>query len=111
MLNTRGMLACATVANLFLIRDGRLETPPISDGALPGVMRALVLALANEAGLEPAETSLHPRDVAEAEHVFLTNSLRGIVEAGSCNGSELRRAAGAGVERLRGLIAARKERA
>lgn len=109
MLNTRGAIACATVANLFLIREGRLETPPVSDGALPGVMRALVLGLAKEAGLAPAERSLDASDVAEADHVLLTNSVHSIVEAGSCNGAELRRQAAGAVERLRALIAARVE--
>ncbi|MGH6937276.1 MAG: aminotransferase class IV, partial [Methylocella sp.] len=46
LLNKRGTVVCATVANVFVIRDGRLETPPVSDGALPGTMRALVLSLA-----------------------------------------------------------------
>jgi len=111
MLNTRGAVACATVANLFLIREGRLETPPVGDGALPGVMRALVLSLAKEAGLAPAERSLYASDVGEADHVFLTNSVRGVVEAGSCNGAELRRSAGGAVEQLRKLIAVRIEEA
>ncbi len=107
MLNTRGALACATVANLFLIRDGGLETPPVSDGALPGLMRGLVLALAKEAGLAASERSLHAQDLDAADHVFLTNSVRGVLEAGSCGGAPLRRQAGGALERLRGLIAAR----
>ncbi|WOJ88925.1 aminotransferase class IV [Methylocapsa polymorpha] len=111
MLNTRGAVACATVANLFVVREGRLETPPVADGALPGVMRALVLSLAKEAGLAPEENSLRTGDLAAADHVFLTNSLRGVAEAGSCNGAELRRIAGGAVERLRKLIAARLEEA
>jgi branched-chain amino acid aminotransferase len=109
MLNTRGALACATVANLFLIRAGRLETPPVCDGALPGLTRARVLAVAQEAGLAAAERSLHPRDLDEADHVFLTNSVRGVLEAGSCGGVPLRRQAGGALERLWGLIAARIE--
>ena len=58
MLNTRGTIACGSAANLFIIRDGRLETPPLGDGALPGIMRALVLSMAKQAGLAPVETSL-----------------------------------------------------
>jgi branched-chain amino acid aminotransferase len=55
LLNTRGTIACATVANVFVVREGRLETPPVCDGALPGTMRALVLCLAKQAGLAPVE--------------------------------------------------------
>jgi branched-chain amino acid aminotransferase len=107
MLNTRGTVACATVANVFVIREGRLETPPVCDGALPGTMRALVLCLAKQAGLASAENSLHVKDLAEADHVFLTNSVSRVMEAKDCNGLPLGRRAGAAVERLRVLVASR----
>jgi branched-chain amino acid aminotransferase len=107
LLNTRGTIACATVANVFVIREGRLETPPVCDGALPGTMRALVLCLAKQAGLAPVENSLHVKDLAEADEVILTNSISRVMEAKDCNGLPLGRRAGAAVERLRALIASR----
>jgi len=107
MLNTRGTVACATVANVFVIREGRLETPPVCDGALPGTMRALVLCLAKQAGLAPVENSLHVKDLAEADEVLLTNSINRLMDAKDCNGTLLHRRAGAAVERLRALIASR----
>jgi branched-chain amino acid aminotransferase len=111
LLNTRGMIACATVANLFTIREGRLETPPISDGALPGTMRALVLSLAPQAGLVPVETSLRVEDLAKADEVFLTNSISRVVEARACNGAPVGQHAGAAIERLHDLVASRFETA
>jgi branched-chain amino acid aminotransferase len=107
LLNTRGTLACATVANVFVIREGRLETPPVSDGALPGTMRALVLCLAKGAGLAPVENSLHVKDLAEADEVILTNSINRVMEAKDCNGTPLQRRAGAAIDRLRALVASR----
>ncbi|MGH6845162.1 MAG: aminotransferase class IV, partial [Methylocella sp.] len=107
LLNTRGTIACASVANVFVIREGRLETPPVSDGALPGTMRALVLCLAKQAGLAAVENSLHVKDLAEADAVILTNSISRVMEARDCDGLPLGRRAGAAVERLRALIAAR----
>jgi branched-chain amino acid aminotransferase len=107
MINTRGTIACATAANVFFIREGRLETPPVSDGALPGTMRALVLCLAKQAGLAPVENSLHVKDLAEADEVILTNSIGRVRKAKDCNGLPLGRRAGAAVERLRALIAAK----
>ncbi|HUB65628.1 MAG TPA: aminotransferase class IV [Methylocella sp.] len=107
LLNTRGTIACASVANVFVIRDGRLETPPVRDGALPGTMRALVLSLARQSGLTPVETSLDATGLAGADHVFLTNSISRLMEARQCNGVPLERRAGAAVDRLRALIAAR----
>ena len=107
LLNTGGTIACATVANVFVVREGRLETPPVSDGALPGTMRALVLSLAEQAGLAPVENSLHVKDLAEADEVLLTNSIGRVREAKDCDSLPLGRRAGAAVERLRGLIASR----
>jgi branched-chain amino acid aminotransferase len=107
LLNTCGTIACATVANVFVIREGRLETPPVRDGALPGTMRALVLSLAKGAGLAPVENSLHVKDLAAADEVILTNSISCVMEAKDCNGLPLGRRAGAAVERLRALIASR----
>jgi branched-subunit amino acid aminotransferase/4-amino-4-deoxychorismate lyase len=105
LLNTRGMIACAASANVFIIRGGRLETPPIGDGALPGTMRALVLSLASQAGLAPIETSLRAEDIAKADEVFLTNSISRVIEARACNGVPAGGRAGAAITRLRELIA------
>ncbi len=107
LLNTFGTIACASVANVFAIREGRLETPPLCDGAMPGTMRALVLALANEAGLLQVEISLEAGSLAAADHVFLTNSIGRIVEVGHCDGMPIARRAEAAIERLRSLIASR----
>lgn len=69
MLNTQGRLAETTMANLFLVMNDALVTPPVRDGALPGIMRAEVL----RAGAE--ERSLLPGDMAGAREVFITTSL------------------------------------
>jgi branched-chain amino acid aminotransferase len=111
MLNSRGTIACGTVANVFAIRNGRLETPPLCDGALPGTMRALVLSLAEQAGLTPVERSLDAGDLGAADHVFLTNSISRVTKARQCNGEPLEHRAGAALDRLRALIASKFEAA
>ncbi len=78
LLNTAGHLAEASSANLFVVTDGILHTPSLTDGALPGITRAVVLEVAAELGLPAAETSLTPLDLARADEAFLTNSLMGI---------------------------------
>ena len=70
LLNSSGNLAEATVANLFLVIDGGTVTPPVIDGALPGVMRAEVIKV-----LAAAKRTLKPADLAIASEAFLTNSL------------------------------------
>ena len=87
LLNTAGHLVEASAANLFLVRGGRLLTPPLADGALPGVTRARVLALASEAGIPAtADRSLTAADLAAADEAFLTNSLIGLRPLGSAAG-------------------------
>jgi branched-chain amino acid aminotransferase len=107
LLNTRGSVACASSANVFALRGGSLETPPISDGALPGTMRALVLALAKEVGLVAAENQLHAEDLAGADEVFLTNSISRLTATYTLNGKPFGRRATGVLEQLRALIAAR----
>jgi len=60
LLNTQGRVAEGTADNLFIVRDGRLLTPPVIDGALPGITRALILELAGEMGIETCKQSLAP---------------------------------------------------
>jgi len=107
LLNTQGRIACASAANVFAIRDGRLETPPVSDGALPGTMRALVLALAPKLGLAPAEAPLGIEDLAGADEVFLTNSTRRVMPVSVCDGKRIGGRCGRALDALQALIAAR----
>lgn len=69
LLNTAGRVAEATAATLFVVCGGRLLTPPVSDGALPGVLRAAVLERDGE------EAPLTPAALAACEEAFLTSSL------------------------------------
>ncbi len=69
LLNTQGRIAESTIANVFLVCDGDLVTPPLSDGALPGVMRAEVLARGAR------EAPVMPEDLEAADEIFLTSSL------------------------------------
>ncbi len=72
--NTAGHLCEAAMANVFLVRGGKLLTPPLTAGCLPGITRGVILELA---GAEEAEIS--PGDLDAAEEVFLTSATRGPV--------------------------------
>jgi para-aminobenzoate synthetase/4-amino-4-deoxychorismate lyase len=74
-LNERGELAEGSRTNLFLERDGKLLTPEISAGALPGILRAELL----ESG-RAIEARLTPADLAPGV-LLVGNSLRGLVRA------------------------------
>lgn len=76
ILNTRGRVACTTIANIFVLRCGQLVTPPLTDGCLPGIMRTLVMEAAAQLGIAVEERSLEPAELTGARAVFLTNSVR-----------------------------------
>jgi branched-chain amino acid aminotransferase len=73
--NNAGFIACGARANLFALVGGRLVTPPIRDGALPGIARRVVLEIAATMGLAGQEISLRPVELERADEVWLTNSL------------------------------------
>ena len=76
MLSPEGRVACASAANVFALFGKQLVTPPLSEGVLPGVIRGWLLEVASEAGLSALEESLTPERLAQADRIFLTNSLR-----------------------------------
>ena len=70
MLNTRGHIAEATSSNIFCVKDDQIMTPPVSDGALPGIMRGCVIG-----AVDIEQVSITPEMLIEADEVFLTSSL------------------------------------
>ena len=88
-LNTRGRLAEGSTSNFFLIRDSELLTPPVEDGALPGVTRGAVLELARDAGIAIRETSLTLDDLRRADEAFLTNAVGGVLPLVSVDGADI----------------------
>ena len=75
-LNTAGRVACAAAGNLAALIGGMLVTPPLDDGVLAGIARATLLRLGAAGGLAVAERSLTLADLAAAEAVFVTGSLK-----------------------------------
>lgn len=89
ILNLAGQVAEASVANVFAVREGRLLTPPPSDGALEGITRRSVLELAARLGIPAVERTLGRADLFAADEVFLTGTGARIVPVRSLDGAEL----------------------
>jgi branched-chain amino acid aminotransferase len=70
LLNTKGRVAETTIANLFAVIDGVVVTPPVAEGALPGIARSLVLK-----ALDVVERPLAVQELYRAREIVLTNSL------------------------------------
>ena len=79
MLNDDDFVTEGSVTNLFLARHGRLLTPCLESGLLPGITRATVLELARKTDIEPGETALTTDDVLGSDEAFLTNTTVEIV--------------------------------
>lgn len=75
-LNERGEVAEGSRTNVFIEKNGRLLTPPLSSGLLPGVLRAELIAQGRA-----HEAVLTLDDLAGADAVFVGNSVRGLVKA------------------------------
>jgi branched-chain amino acid aminotransferase len=74
MLNHKGEIAECTGDNIFLVRGGRISTPPVDAGILEGITRDAVIGLARDAGIEVAEVALTKYDAYVADECFLTGS-------------------------------------
>jgi branched-chain amino acid aminotransferase len=86
LLNARGHISEAAVANVFALRGKQLWTPPPSDGCLEGINRAAVMEIAPSIGLEVSERSIGRADLFAADEVFLTGSGAGVVAVRSLDG-------------------------
>jgi len=72
---TGNRLAEGCISNVFLVKEGKLFTPPLDTPVLGGIARKAVLELAREEGIECLEGELAIQDLLQAEEVFLTNSI------------------------------------
>jgi branched-chain amino acid aminotransferase len=89
MLNHKGDVAECTGDNIFLVRAGRLLTPPGDAGVLEGITRSVVIELAGEAGIPFQETTLQRHDVYIADECFLTGTAAEIVPVVSVDGRKI----------------------
>lgn len=79
VLNTRDRVADGAASSIFIVRNGRLATPSLDQGTLAGVTRSVVLEIVQELGLRCREMAVTWKSLLEADEVFVTSSLRGVV--------------------------------
>lgn len=79
ILNHNGGIAEATSSNVFLVKDQELTTPGLDQDCVDGVMRSVLLELARESGLHIREAALKQGHLEQADELFLTNTINGIV--------------------------------
>ena len=74
MLNAEGYVAECTGDNIFIVKGGRLLTPPLSAGALYGITRGVVMDLAREDNIPVSDPNLTRYDLFVADECFLTGT-------------------------------------
>ncbi len=78
LLNPYDRVADATIANVFIVKDGVIKTPATSEGCVSGVMRRYLLQCLRKENMPVEETRLEYDDVLQASEIFLTNAVYGI---------------------------------
>lgn len=86
MLNGEGFVAECTGDNVFIVRGNRLDTPPVSAGALIGITRNVVMEIAGKLGLVVGEPNLTRYDLMTADEMFLTGTAAEVVPVASLDG-------------------------
>jgi branched-chain amino acid aminotransferase len=76
MRNYRGELSECTTANLFIVKNGVVLTPPLDSGLLPGITRELVFEIGRGEGLDVRDEVLRDDDLYGADEAFLTSTTR-----------------------------------
>ena len=68
----------ATSSNIFIVSNGVLYTPSLSEGCLAGTMRMNIINIALEKGIKVYECTLNPQYILAADEIFLTNAIQGV---------------------------------
>lgn len=75
LVNQYGRICDSTIANIFVIKDGTVVTPALTEGCVAGIMRAHVISILKANGWEVNERTLPVEELLSTDEVFLTNSI------------------------------------
>jgi branched-chain amino acid aminotransferase len=104
LLNERSEVSECTSANIFVVKNGKVLTPPLSSGCLEGVTRGILMEIAPESGVSVAAQSLHPEDLYSADEVFISSTNRNVIGVGEIAGRKIAAAPGPVTQRLNELF-------
>ncbi|HEY5189149.1 MAG TPA: branched-chain amino acid transaminase [Solirubrobacteraceae bacterium] len=79
LLDTQGMVSEGSGENIFVVRDGRIFTPPQTAGILDGISRASILTIARDRGYEIVERNLARSELVLADEVFMSGTAAELV--------------------------------
>lgn len=85
VLNTYNRIAEATIANIFIVKNGRIKTPALSEGCINGVMRRYIIQSLRKENIPLEEGKIEAGEIEEANEIFLTNAVQGLKWIKQCN--------------------------
>jgi branched-chain amino acid aminotransferase len=100
LLNERGEVAECTAANIFCVREGRVLTPPLASGCLPGITREVLLEIGTGAGISVEEQTLVPEDLYTSEEVFISSTNRNLLPVSVIKDRKIAKAPGPVIQKL-----------
>ena len=77
-LNVSGEVVEGTRTNIFLVKGGKVSTPLVSCGCLPGITRAKVIDLLKRLKIPVLQRRVLPKELFSQDEIFVTNSLLGV---------------------------------
>jgi len=83
-INTRDEVAEGAMSNVFIVKRGRIYTPPLSANILPGITRKVIFGLCTAGDIKIRQRSFTETDLLNADEVFITGSLMEIIPAVRC---------------------------
>ncbi len=90
LLNEDGQVSECTSANIFVVQQDHVWTPPLqSSGCLPGITRAILLEEIRIPGLTLAERELTPSGLEDSRQVFITSTTRDLLPVLEIDGEPL----------------------
>ncbi len=83
IVNSQNRIIEGISSNIFIVKDGSLITPPLSEGCVAGVMRSYLLDLLDHHNIEYQVSPIQLEDLFQAQEIFLTDAIKGIRWVGS----------------------------
>jgi len=105
LLNERGEVAECSTANIYCVNSGTVLTPPLSSGCLEGVTRGVLLEIGETIGVPVEEEELVPKDLYEADEVFISSTNRSALGVAEVEGKRLPEAPGPVTQKLERVFA------
>lgn len=100
LLNAQGHVTEGSTDNIFIVRNNKISTPAISDGALEGITRAIIFEISEEQGFSCNEKTLSPYDLYTADECFLTGTAMELVPVSEIDGRQLPSCPGSAFNKL-----------